>query len=129
MREPEPRRASAGVGPKCLDRHCCASYLKTTQGTFAYERALCNSARDGLPLNRSESAMTVDVASNERVREILMKAIKRYGTVAASAARTPRFTPDYHDEVSEEYLEKLRSQIDGIKTEGFRLTPISEPGW
>ena len=58
-----------------------------------------------------------------------MKALKRYGAMASSALKSPRFTPDYNDEISEEYLEKLRQQVGAEKPEGFKLTPICEPGW
>jgi hypothetical protein len=37
--------------------------------------------------------------------------------------------PDYCTEVSDEYIEALRNRVNREKPVGFKLTPISEPGW
>lgn len=37
--------------------------------------------------------------------------------------------PPYHSEISDEYLTALQQQVDAAKPEGFRLTPICQPGW
>lgn len=58
-----------------------------------------------------------------------MKALKSHGFSALNALKTPRFQPDYNDEVSEEYLQELRRTIDDGKPANFALTPICEPGW
>lgn len=44
-------------------------------------------------------------------------------------SRAIRQQPNYDTEVSDEYLEALRRQVDGTKPENFHLNPISEPGW
>lgn len=40
-----------------------------------------------------------------------------------------RMQPHYDTEVSDEYLDALRRQVDSQKPDSFRLTPISESGW
>lgn len=40
-----------------------------------------------------------------------------------------RQQPDYHTEVSDEYLDALQARLDARKPANFALTPISEPGW
>lgn len=51
--------------------------------------------------------------------------------MAASAAstKTPVSQPPYHSDISDAYLAALQRQIDSLKPAGFKLTPISEPGW
>lgn len=41
----------------------------------------------------------------------------------------PKPQPDYHTEIDPEYLDALQRQVDRNKQEGFKLTPISQPGW
>jgi hypothetical protein len=40
-----------------------------------------------------------------------------------------RQQPDYHTEVSDEYLDALQARLNARKPSNFALTPISEPGW
>lgn len=52
----------------------------------------------------------------------------------AAAAPAPRRSrtcsqPSYHSEISDEYLDDMQRRVDAEKPEGFKLTPISEPGW
>ena len=58
-----------------------------------------------------------------------MKVLKKHGLSGYFALKTPRFQPDYNDEVSSEQLEAMRQAIDSAKTPDFSLTPICEPGW
>lgn len=58
-----------------------------------------------------------------------MKALKKQGFTGFNALRIPRFQPDYSDEVSEDYLDKLRKTIEEKKPDGFNLTPVCPPGW
>lgn len=54
---------------------------------------------------------------------------------AAPAARPTRSVkaassqPPYHTEISSDYLDALQRQVDSTKPEGFKLTPITAPGW
>jgi len=41
----------------------------------------------------------------------------------------PKPQPNYHTEISTEYLDGLQRQVDSTKPDGFQLTPISQPGW
>jgi len=41
----------------------------------------------------------------------------------------PKPQPNYHTEISTEYLDGLQRQVDSSKPAGFQLTPISQPGW
>lgn len=54
---------------------------------------------------------------------------KKASFVAVSASRAIRCQPNYHSEISDEYLDGLQNQVNSGKPEGFKLTPISEPGW
>lgn len=58
-----------------------------------------------------------------------MKAVKKYGFQGFSATKSPRFQPDYDDEVTDEYREAVRRDIEAKKPKGVSLTPICEPGW
>jgi hypothetical protein len=46
-----------------------------------------------------------------------------------SLSRAIRQQPDYHTEMSDEYLAALKERLDAQKPTNFSLTPISEPGW
>jgi hypothetical protein len=46
-----------------------------------------------------------------------------------SVSRAIRQQPDYHSEVSNDYLNALEAQVGSQKPENFALIPISEPGW
>lgn len=48
---------------------------------------------------------------------------------AASQSPKIRLQPDYHSEVSDDYLEAMQRDVDAKKPEGFRLTPVSDAGW
>lgn len=46
-----------------------------------------------------------------------------------SVSRAIRNQPDYHTELSEEYLAALRAQVSARKPENFALVAVSESGW
>ena len=48
---------------------------------------------------------------------------------AAPRARRVCSQPSYHTEISDEYLDEMQRRVDAEKPEGFKLTPISAPGW
>lgn len=50
-------------------------------------------------------------------------------SAAAHGSRRIRLQPNYHTEISDEYLEKMQEDIDAKKPENFSLTPLSEAGW
>jgi hypothetical protein len=37
--------------------------------------------------------------------------------------------PRYHQEIDSGYLAAMQKRVDDAKPEGFKLTPISQPGW
>lgn len=46
-----------------------------------------------------------------------------------AAYRIARATPSYHDEVSEEFIQKQQARIEELSLEKLQLTPISEDAW
>ncbi|AHE55934.1 hypothetical protein [Sphingomonas sanxanigenens] len=54
---------------------------------------------------------------------------ERLGISAAYGSRAIRAQPNYHTEITTEYLDALQRHVDAEKPANFKLTPIGEPGW
>ncbi len=66
----------------------------------------------------------------ERDKTMPARKIKATSAPPRRAGTIPPCTqPRYHSEISDAYLDALQKQVDAGKPEGFRLTPISGPGW
>ncbi len=54
---------------------------------------------------------------------------KRIASIAAHTSPKIRMQPDYHSEISEEYIEAMQKKVDAEKPADFRLTPVTDAGW
>lgn len=59
----------------------------------------------------------------------MRRAQRRTSLQGFTLPRWLRSQPNYHSEISDEYLDALQRKIDSEKSEKSKLTPISEPGW
>ena len=74
--------------------------------------------------------MTTTTLEREGRAEMHARKIKASATKPARAGTIPPCTqPRYHSEISDEYLDSMQLKVDNLKPEGFKLTPISGPGW
>lgn len=65
----------------------------------------------------------------ERPGRTEMPAAMPKAAAAPRRSRSAYSQPSYHSEISDEYLDDMQRRVDAAKPEGFKLTPISEPGW
>ena len=78
------------------------------------------------PYDMSNTQVTLSPQNGQ----IAMSA-RKYREVAAHKPEKTviRVQPPYQSEISDDYLAALQGQVDAGKPDGFKLTPISEPGW
>jgi hypothetical protein len=74
--------------------------------------------------------MNTDTLEREGKAEMHARKPKAATATPVRAGTIPPCTqPRYHSEISDEYLNALQRQVDRLKPEGFKLTPVSGPGW